>query len=59
MKVTVNEDCIGCGLCAEMCPQVFEMGASGVSEVVGDANCCAECAESAAEACPVNAIEIA
>jgi len=26
MKVRVTEDCISCGRCVEICPEVFEMG---------------------------------
>ena len=26
MKVTVNEDCIGCGMCEGSCPEVFSIG---------------------------------
>ena len=26
MKVRVTEDCISCGLCVEICPEVFETG---------------------------------
>jgi len=26
MKARVTEDCISCGRCVEVCPEVFEMG---------------------------------
>ena len=58
MKTRVNEDCIGCGMCVEVCPEVFEMGADGFSHVIGDADACADKAYEAAEVCPVNAIEL-
>ena len=25
MKVSIDETCIGCGVCVEICPQIFEM----------------------------------
>ena len=31
MKATVNENCIGCGLCAGTCPVVFTMGNDGLA----------------------------
>lgn len=58
MKTTVNEDCIGCGMCEGVCPEVFRLNASGMSEVVGDADLHADKVEEAAEICPVNAIEV-
>lgn len=34
MKVKVNQDaCIGCGACAAICDEVFEMNDEGLSEV--------------------------
>jgi ferredoxin len=60
MRVTVDEEtCIGCGLCAEECPEVFEMNDDKarvkVDEVPEDVT--KSCKE-AAENCPVEAIQM-
>ena len=59
MKFFVNDDCIGCGLCSSVCPEVFTMTDEGVAKAKdGDvAGSVAECAEKALEQCPVSAIE--
>jgi ferredoxin len=59
MKYKVNENCIGCGLCEGICPEVFSMTDDGVAKAI-DEEVPAEALDSAAEAmdsCPVNAIE--
>lgn len=54
--VTIDKaTCIGCGVCAQLCPKVFEMQDDGKSEVI-DATGDNDCAQSAIDACPVNAI---
>ena len=59
MKYRVNENCIGCGLCAGICPDVFSMTDEGVAEAI-ESEVPAEAEKAAAEAkdsCPVGAIE--
>jgi ferredoxin len=59
MKYFVNDSCMGCGLCASTCPEVFSMNESGVAVAI-DAEVPEEALASAAEAkdgCPAGAIE--
>lgn len=58
--VVIQDQCIGDGVCADTCPQVFEMGDDGLAHVIVDVvppDAEAACKE-AAEACPTEAIEI-
>lgn len=59
MKVKVNRDnCIGCGACEAICPEVFNLDDEGLSTVICnnfeniDENSITE----AVESCPTNAI---
>ena len=59
--VNVNkEKCIGCGLCSNLCPEVFEMTDGGKAAVKERANSekNKECIKEAKEGCPVSAIEV-
>ena len=60
MKVKVNkESCIGCGACAAICEDVFEIGDDGLSKVKVDkvAEDKIDAAKEAIESCPTAAIE--
>ncbi len=57
MKAHVNEDCIGCGLCASICPDVFHMNDQGLAEAVGEVPAGMEdLTAEARDNCPVSAI---
>ncbi|MFW6253575.1 MAG: ferredoxin [Chitinivibrionales bacterium] len=61
MKAIVDQDtCTGCGLCPEICPEVFELNDEGlaypkVDQIPSDAE---DSAREAADGCPVEAITI-
>ena len=59
MNAHVNGNCIGCGLCPNLCPLVFTMTGEGVAAARDSIPPEAEgMAREAAESCPVSAIEI-
>ncbi len=58
-KITINEEeCIGCGTCAALCAENYEMNDNGKAKVknadVGELGC----NEEAKESCPVSCIKI-
>ena len=59
MKVRIEENCTACGLCADTCPDVFEMGTDRAEVVTGQVPAELEdAAEQTAQDCPVEAIII-
>ncbi|MCZ4653864.1 ferredoxin [Gordonia amicalis] len=61
MKVTVNDNCQGCGICEATAPDVFAVGDDGVAHVLLE-EIPAEleaAVKEAMEECPTEAIEIA
>lgn len=54
MVVVNKEKCIGCGLCASICPQVFAMEKDGKAIVKVQKKI--PCVKEAIESCPVTAI---
>ena len=59
MEVTVNEDCILCGFCVDLCPEIFVLGDEIADVIVEEIHpehedCCRE----AADNCPTEAIDI-
>ena len=60
MKVVVNRDnCIGCGACEAICPEVFQLDDEGLSTVTCDNfdNIDQDALQEAVEGCPTSAID--
>ena len=60
MKVKVTDDCIGCGACVAIAPDIFELNTETMKSVVKkqpgkDEE---ELAKQASDACPVSAIKL-
>ena len=49
-----KEKCIGCGLCASICSEVFKINKDNKAEVISDKDI--PCVKEAIESCPVDAI---
>ena len=58
-KVTVDAStCVGCGLCEQSCPEVFEIKEDGVAHVKAQ-SCATHNLKEVADSCPVSAISVA
>lgn len=61
MKAYVDKDlCIGCGLCANICPEVFEFGTEDVATVIADTvpADAEDTAKESEDSCPSSAIRL-
>ena len=57
MPIIVNKNlCVGCGSCAALCPDGFRLNEEGKAEPIDQKDI--ECANKAAESCPVQAIKV-
>lgn len=60
MKVDIDRDgCIGCGVCAQICPEVFRIAEDGLSELIAKPDGFEDPVKEAADACPVEVIHTA
>lgn len=55
-KVEIVDGCISCGVCANECPETFEMRDTAI--VIKPDTDELECSKNAADNCPVNVIHI-
>jgi len=59
MDIIIDKNaCIGCGICADKCPDIFELDGKLAVLKIAPSKADAACCRDAAESCPVAAIEI-
>lgn len=59
MNVEIDRDgCIGCGVCAEICPDVFRIADDGLSKLIAKPEGFEDAVKEAAESCPVEVIYV-
>lgn len=57
-EVTVDvSTCVGCGLCEQACPEVFQIEGDGIAHVKAQI-CTQHNLDEVAQQCPVNAIKV-
>lgn len=57
-KVSVDTaTCVGCGLCEQSCPEVFEIQGDGIAHIKAQ-GCGAHNLSEVADQCPVTAIKV-
>lgn len=57
-KVTVDAStCVGCGLCEQVCPEVFKVEGDGIAHVI-NTSFSGPTLQEAAQQCPVTAIKV-
>ena len=56
-KVYIEDGCTACGLCEELCPEVFEMPDEAQVKEDADFASNEDCIIEAAESCPVEVIQ--
>ncbi|MDD4179807.1 MAG: ferredoxin [Candidatus Margulisbacteria bacterium] len=57
MVVVDQSLCIGCGVCVDMCPEVFALTDDGKAQAI-KTECELHSLEEVASACPVEAIDV-
>ena len=59
MKVSVDAGtCVGCGLCEQGCPEVFQVQGDGLAHVLGFNCSLNHNLKEVAESCPVSCIKV-
>ncbi len=57
-KVSIDvSTCVGCGLCEQSCPEIFEVAGDGIAHVKAQ-SCALHSIQEVYELCPVNCIKV-